>query len=312
MAVFAAAWPWAVLGSVQLADLRAQDERLARIAEPILAANVKLCDRTMPDLGVTLQSIDQYLSGAKPDFAAPVAFAVVLPGSAAALAGITRDDGLVTIDGQPIARRADHADGPLSDSAFVAIAEHDPQAPLALGIIHHGVRRTVTIPTAQECRAEVELLLNAGDNAGSGGDVIQVDYGLATETSDLQLAAVFAHELAHSILHHHDRLVAAHVDMGVFSEFGRNRRLIRQTEVAADRLSVHLLANAGIDPRVAPQLWRSAFGRKLNGGLFHSQAYPSAMGRAELLESEIAQYHLVAGVWTYPAALLATRNRPLN
>ena len=74
----------AVAADPSLDALRAQDERLLRIAEPVMARNVQLCDRTMPDLGVALQSTDQYPAGASPPFAAPVAFAAVLPGSAAA------------------------------------------------------------------------------------------------------------------------------------------------------------------------------------------------------------------------------------
>src|SRR4051812_23863701 len=88
-----------------LTTLRRQDEHLLRIAEAIMAGNAPLCDRTMPDLGVALQSTDQYPRGARPLFAAPVAFAAVLPNSATERAGISRDDGLLAIDGREIAKR---------------------------------------------------------------------------------------------------------------------------------------------------------------------------------------------------------------
>ena len=77
----------AAAAGAPIANLRAQDQRLLRIAEPIMADNVRLCDRTMPDLGVSLQSTDQYPADAEPGFAAPVAFAALLPGAAAAQAG---------------------------------------------------------------------------------------------------------------------------------------------------------------------------------------------------------------------------------
>ena len=93
LAVIAVAWAAsAATDGDSLGSLRAQDDRLLRIAEPIMARNAPLCDRTMPALGIALQSVDQYPANARPSFAGPVAFASVLPGSAAAQAGIAPDD----------------------------------------------------------------------------------------------------------------------------------------------------------------------------------------------------------------------------
>ena len=47
---------------------------------------------------------------------------------------------------------------------------------------------------------------------------------------------------------HRVRLDAARVSRGFLGNFGRNARLIRETEVEADRLSVYLLERAGYDP----------------------------------------------------------------
>jgi hypothetical protein len=293
------------------APLRAQDERLLRIAEPIMARNVQLCDRTMPDLGVSLQSTDQYPTAAQPGFAAPVAFAAVLPGSVAATAGIEPDDGLVSIDGEPIARWPQRAASPLRDSAFAALAAHDTAKPLELGIIHDGQSRKISLPVVPECRAMVEILDVSSETARSDGQTIQIAYGLATRATDDQIAAIFAHELAHAILHHRERLSAANASKGLLGEFGRSQRLNRQAEVEADRLSVYLLANAGVDPHAAPNLWRSKLGRHISGGIFHDAAHPSARARALMMEAEIAQ-HIRLGQSSYPAALMAARTQPMN
>jgi hypothetical protein len=295
-----------------LSTLRRADERLLRIAEPIMAGNVQLCDRTMPDLGMALQSSDQYSRGARPPFAAPVAFAAVLPDSAAARAGIERDDGLAAIDGRPIAKRPDLDESPLRDSALAMLAEHAPGSPLVLMTVRGEQRREVTLSVPQECQAQVEILSGNGNVARSDGKAIQISYGLAARTSDEQLSVIFAHELAHSILHHRDRLSAADVKKGLLGEFGRNGRLNREAEVEADLLSVHLLANAGIDPRAAPALWRSKFGRGLSGGIFHDRGHPSADARAETLDREIAEHHLGPGRPSYPAHLLSKRTQPLR
>jgi hypothetical protein len=289
---------------------RAQDQRLLQIAEPILARNVDLCDRTMPDLGVALQSADQYPAQGRPPFAAPVAFAAVLPGSAAARAGIERDDGLVSIDGKAIAKRPELQNSPLRDSAFASLADHAAGTPLVLGVVHAGQPREVTLAVRQECRALVEILADKGTDARSDGQVIQIAYGLASRASDAQIATIFAHELAHSILHHRDRLSAADVDKGLLGEFGRNRRLNLQAEMEADRLSVHLLANAGVDPHAAVAFWRSKLGRQLSGGMFHDRMHLSAKDRAALLESEVVK--IAAGSPSYPAELMALRNQPMR
>ena len=309
--VFALGLPSAAAASAPLAALRAQDERLLRIAEPIMANNVELCDRTMPDLGVSLQSSDQYGADVEIGFAAPVAFAAVLPGSATAEAGIERDDGLISIDGSPVARRPDLEGSPLRDSAFAAIAQHDPTRPLELGIVHDGSRRSVSIKAKPECFGLVEVLDEGGDTARSDGHTIQIAYGLATRASDDQLAVIFAHELAHSILHHRERLASAHAIKGLLGEFGRSRRLGLQAEEEADRLSVYLLANAGIDPEAAPELWRSKLGRRISGGIFRDAAHPSAKARAAMLEAEIAQ-HIQPGRPAYPAHLMAVRAQPMK
>jgi predicted Zn-dependent protease len=46
------------------------------------------------------------------------------------------------------------------------------------------------------------------------------------------------------------------VDRGLFAPFGRNARLIRQSEAEADRLSLYLMDRAGYDPAAAPAFWR--------------------------------------------------------
>src|SRR3546814_10543788 len=63
------------------------------------------------------------------------------------------------------------------------------------------------------------------------------------------VAAPIAHELAHNILRHRERLEAKGVNYGLLSGIGRNVGYFRQTELEADILSVSLLANANYDPR---------------------------------------------------------------
>jgi len=296
----------ALAGTLPSADaLQKQDQRLLQISNAIMAANTALCDRTMPDLGVALQSTDQYPANAAPPFAAPVAFAEVIPGSAAAQAGIAPDDGLVAVDGQVIAKQPSLAAAPLRDSAFELLAQHPAGNPLVLGIVHGSDRREVTLRPSPECRALVEVLADKGNTAHSDGRVIQFSYGLVTRADDRQLAAMFAHELGHVVLHHRERLSAADVKKGLLGSIGRDRRLNLQAEAEADRVSVYLLANARIDPRAGPDLWRSDLGRRLSSG------HQSGAERARLMDQEIAS-HLAGSSPYLPTELLAQRTQPMR
>lgn len=295
----------AFAGGLPPADgLRKQDQRLLQISNAIMAANVSLCDRTMPDLGVALQSTDQYPAGSAPPFAAPVAFAAVIPGSAAAQAGIARDDGLLTIDGQAIAKRSGLEAAPLRDSAFAMLVDHPAGRPLVLGIVHGTERREVSLQVRPECRALVEVMADNGNASRSDGRVIQISYGLVSHADDGQLAAIFAHELGHVVLHHRDRLSAAGVKKGLLGAIGRDRRLNLQAEAEADRMSVYLLANAGFDPRVAPAFWRSPLGHRVSLG------HQSGEDRAKLMEAEIAGH--LTGRAPYAPELLAQREEPMR
>jgi hypothetical protein len=287
-------------GSIEEADLR-----LLAVAERIQLANAPLCDRTSPALGVALQSQDQFPPDNDPGFESTVAFAALLPDSPLAQAGLAPGAGLVAIDGRAIARQAGLEDMPLRDSAHAMLAEH-PAGPLLLTVIQAGEQRVVRLETASQCRALVEVLVDDGRAARSDGRVIQIGLDLMRRASNDEVAAIFAHELAHSVLRHRDRLSGAGVGKGLAAQFGHDRRLNADAEIEADRLSVHLLANAGYDPQVATALWRGTLGRQLDAGLFRSRIYASPEERARTLQREIADY-LAGGAPSWPGHLLARR-----
>ena len=288
------------------ATLHDADLRLLRVAERLQDSNAALCDRQAPALGAALQSRDQFPADADPAFSGEVAFAALLPGGPAARVGIVEGDGLVAIDGVPVTKRPELAEMPLRDSAFAMLAEHPPGELLRLTVAHDGSERTVALPPSPQCRALVEVLAESDTEARSDGRLIQISLGLVRQADETQLAVIFAHELAHAVLHHRDRLEAEGVSKGLGGEFGRDRQLNAEAEMEADRLSAHLLANAGYDPHAAAAFWRSELGRRIGGGLFRSRIYASPEQRAELFEREIAQY-LAGGAPSWPGHLLAKR-----
>lgn len=287
--------------------LLAQDRRVAEVADRLVTANAALCRQTMPVTGFALQSRDQYPPPAPAGLFGngDIALAVVLPGSPAARAGLQAGDAIVAVGGSPIPGRDAAAENPYRDVAFDLVAAETPEI-LAITYRRDGQEQSVAVHSPPGCRVMVELRVDRSAGARSNGRVVQVNSGLALKVDDAGLAVVLAHELAHSVLEHRRRLADLGVAKGFFGEFGRNQQLNRQMEVEADRLSVHLLANAGWDAALAPAFWRSAIGRRVGGGMLHSSIYPSAEGRAKLLEQEISDY-LPGGGPSWPAHLLSRR-----
>lgn len=297
-----------------VATLAAQDVRLAAIADRMLTANAPLCREHMPVTGMVLHSSDQYREGlARGAFAnGPIAVEGVVPGSAADAAGVESGDGLTAIGGAPTSALTPHDDAPLRDSAYGTLFRLAGASEIEIAIRRAGQQRALRLSAPAGCRALVEILSRNAIGARSDGRVIQVNYGLAATADDSQLAVVFAHELGHLVLEHRRRLQAAGVEKGFFGEFGKNRRLNRQVELEADRIAVHLLANAGYDPAIAPAFWRTSLGRRAGGGLFRSSTYPSPEARAELAEREIAEFLAGRTGPSYPTHLISLRDAPFD
>ena len=77
-------------------------------------------------------------------------------------------------------------------------------------------------------------------------------------------------------------------------------------------MAVHLLANAGYDPAIAPSFWRTSLGRRAGGGLLRSSTYPSPEARAALIEREIADYLGGGAGPSFPGHLLSRRDAPFD
>ena len=291
-----------------------QDVRLAAVADRLLAANRELCRQEMPLIGMVLHSRDQYRGDVAGDAFAngSIAVAGVLPGSPAASAAVQAGDAIAAIGELQTSAMTRVGEAPLRDSAFAALADQAAKRPFTLTLVRGGEQRVLSFDAPNGCRALVEIRAADSLDARSDGRVIQINYGLALAASDAELAVIFAHELGHLVLEHRRRLVAAGVEKGFFGEFGRNQRLNRQVEVEADRISVHLLANAGYDPVIAPAFWRSRLGRRVGGGLLVSSTYPSAEARAQLIAREVAEYLGGGAAPSYPGHLIARRDVPFD
>ena len=295
-----------------LGSLAWQDARLATIADRLQVANAALCTELMPAAGFLMHSRDQYSETEEdPRFAdGPLAVAALAPGSPAAVAGLQQGDVILAINARPVLQMVPQGGHHIRGAAHDWLMVQRPDAPLVLSTSRGGSVREIAIEARPGCRSLVEIASRKG--ARSDGRVIQIGYDLASRLSDDQLAVVFAHELAHTVLQHRRRKEAAGIGTGLLAEVGRNQRANREAEVEADRMSPHLLANAGYDPAIAPAFWRSGVGREVGGGVVPSFVYPSSDSRGELIAREVERYLWNRAAPSWPGHLLALRDRPFS
>lgn len=299
------------------AALRAVDVRMATIAWRLTTANAPLCDRLAPAPGLAIHAIGQYDPALRADarrvfgFETPVGVEGVVAGAAAARAGVAANDSLVAVNGEAFAATpSDRADSGDRGAALALIAGQPAGRPLRLSVRRGGRTVDVTVPASPGCRSNFEVLLGPKMEASSDGGIVQIGVRFFERYDDDQVAVVVAHELAHTILRHRERLDAAGVRRGMLAEVGRNGRLFRRTEGEADLLGMHLLRNAGYDPGLAVRFWRE-HGGEVDGGLFRSRTHPSSKARAAAIEAEIAALPPGA-LKPYSPPMLSNRDSPLE
>lgn len=305
------------LGPSYFEALRDVDRRLATIGYRLATGNVALCRDRQPVAGVALHASDQYGSDSRTavtrvfGFAAPIAVEALVEGGPAARAGLIENDGVVAIGS--LALPPPTTGSPTSatrDAAVAILADRLAADPVRWTIVRAGTRREIVVPASPGCRSAFEVLLGRSMTASSDGRIVQIGVRFFERYRDDEVAAVVAHELAHTILRHRTRLEAAGVTWGLLAEVGKNRRLFRQTEEDADRLSVTLLRNAGYDPASGPAFWCD-HGGDVDGGLFRARTHPSSKLRAAAMTAEIATIPPDAPR-PYIPPVLATRDQPLQ
>ncbi|MGV3458281.1 peptidase M48 family protein [Sphingomonas sp.] len=274
---------------------RAADMRLAEAGYRLSTANAALCDRLEPGHGIQVHTLDQYAPALRPAVAAHFRFAGalavegVVSGSPAERAGVRPDDTIVRFGDIGVAPQAD---GPASTDRLVAfwsaVAALSPTAPIRVDLLRAGVPLTVTIQPIPACRTRYELAITAALEASANGDMVRISSGYYDSfDGDLPVAAI-AHELAHNILRHRERLKAVGAEFGLLSGFGRNMGFFRQVELQADTLAVHLLARAGYPADLASR-FRQHPVAKARSGMFQSPSHPHWRDRLRVALAEEAR-----------------------
>lgn len=139
------------------------------------------------------------------------------------------------------------------------------------------------------CPLKVKFVDSKKVNAWADGTQVVITSAiLARCDSDADLAFVLAHEMAHNLLHHRQRLALAGIQRsGLLPIPSAASAMVRETEEEADRLAVRLTAASGYDVSQAV----SFLDRLLNSGNgVHRAAatHPDAPRRLMLLSAAIA------------------------
>jgi membrane-associated protease RseP (regulator of RpoE activity) len=180
--------------------LRQVDGRMAAIAYRLTTANAALCRALAPTPGWAIHSLGQYdpalrdQARASFGFETPIAVEAVVPGSAAAKAGVRAGDSIVSVDGRPIGSGAPGKDASSAarDAAVEQIAGLPADRPLLVELTREGRTRTVTIPASPGCRSAFEVLLGPGMTASADGRIVQIGVRFFERYTDDEVAVVVA------------------------------------------------------------------------------------------------------------------------
>jgi len=290
-----------------LTRMATQQDRLYRVAAPLLIDNAQLCTKHARNLlGFTAKNRHTYPG--QYNEAAHLLLGMgerlqvtnVLVGSGAARAGLRQGDRLVAAGGQPL------AEGPnaLSQAGAVFGPIVAKQASLPLTIERGGDARDLTVPVTRACAFAIELGNADNVNAYADGSRVMVTRGMMTFTqNDDELAYVVARTMAHNMLGHAatqrnaatigsiiDNLTTINPDTSMLIGSGGIKAMPTDADSAADRLAIYLLARAGYRIEGASAFWKRLAAvhpaKILNG---YTANHPATPARVMAIDKAVAE-----------------------
>lgn len=308
----------ATLIDADLAAVRAADARLVNVAHRLQSANVALCPKVQALPGFVVQARSQYAAadrarvGLQLGLGDTPVVAAVAAGSGAARAGLAVGDTIVAVDGSatPTANAAARYDQIAATEAQIDVAFSDRLA--TLRIARAGSTREIVVAGNLGCASRVQLIPGSRAlNSAADGTYVQITGGMIDfAATDDALAVVTAHELAHNILGHRDRLDAEQVSRGLFAGLGRDGARLRAVEDEADRLGVWLMAGAGYDIAAAQPFW-SSLARRSAPDFLSDGTHAGWRGRIARVVAAVAEVRAqhAAGMPLVPPELAASQAR---
>ena len=263
---------------VILNQLRAYDETVGNIGYKLARGGIALCPATVGPLpGFRVHTLGQYAKAVQADAKALFGlgdYPVILTASKDSV--LKAGDWIVSINGADLKSGPGYAGVARFDDAMAAALAHPPAM---LVIAREGARQSFSLRGLPACASRVELVPGKKLNAAADGTIVQITTGVLEQThDDDELAFIIAHEMAHNILRHRERL----------DRIGRSAAHIRATESEADLLGLKLMKAAGYDPMAAARFW-TRFGKKTGAGIFSDGTHLRTRDRVRLLTDEAAK-----------------------
>lgn len=291
-----------------LTKMAAMQDRLYKVAAPLLINNAELCKAQARNLlGFTARN--RYWYPGEYNEAAHVAFGMgerlqvtgVLAGSGAARAGLKRGDELISASGKTLPT------GPSASSSVGAVFGPlvASRANLAMAIERDGKDRQLSIPVTRACGFAIELGNADNINSYADGQRVMVTRGmLHFAQNDEELAVLLAKGMAHNILGHAaltrstatigsviDNLGNVRPDSSMLIGSAGIRAMPADMDLAADNLSLYLLARAGYNVDAAAPFWKRLAANYpatvLNGYVANHPGTPARLAGIEKSVAEI-------------------------
>ncbi|MBB3225039.1 M48 family metallopeptidase [Pseudoduganella umbonata] len=256
-----------------LDTMTTQQDRLYRVAAPLLINNVDLCRTAARGLlGFTAKNKWSY-PGEYADAAAAVLgyddvlrVSGVLAGSGAARAGLRKGDQLVAADGKALPT------GPGAETAasgvFAPLVSGRTQLSMTIG--RDGKTQVLKVPVTRACAMRVDLGNADNVNSYADGGRIAVTRGMINFAGgDEAIAYVLAKDIAHNVLGHAavarntaavaaiiDNVTRVQPDQALLAGTANVKPLAANLEVAADTLALYMLARAGYGVERYKAFWQ--------------------------------------------------------
>lgn len=291
---------------VMLRDIVGQQDRLYRVAAPLLVNNTELCKGNARNLlGFTAKNrysfSDELGEAAQQLYGMDDRLQVmgVLAGSGAARAGIRVGDKLDMVEGKPV------PPGPDAErQAATMLAPLITRGTSArLTMLRNGAPVQVNVPFTRACAYSIELGNADNVNAYNDGRRVLITRGMMNfAANDNELAYVLAKEMAHNSLNHArvqrtaatagaiiDNLIRVRPDLSAMAGMSGMKPMPQTMDAAADTLSLYMLARAGYDINAAPRFWERLASvyppSTLNG---YTALHPATSYRLSVMDKIIA------------------------
>lgn len=277
------------------------------IGYPILKANADICPEQGYDSGFAVwnkydfPSSEYYFAQKTFGLSGAMEVQYVLPGKPADIAGLKKGDVITNVNGTAI---------PSGKKARKTIAKEINDSEdriLKLTVLRGGKEIPITVNRDKSCKYHLIYDSSANEvNAYADGENITIARGMYRFADDNELALVIAHELAHNIMGHIDKmkhnaagagiaglaidLLAAYYGVNTGGEFtNHGLKLGSQAysiefEKEADYVAMYILAKAGYDTSGVANFWRRMVSENNSGSIKSSWSHPSTPERFLAIE----------------------------